>query len=217
MSALSSQPFWLLVTELVGATGLIGGIALLLRGWVETRLAVMRERQYALGVRQQSAVYIALREVCVGAQAQRALLMKCHNGGSQPRVGVPMKVTAVEEYASPELPSVFAEFQARLIDGPYIRSLADMPHTGVMSFDTSELEERSLLRDLYEANGVHHAEFLLVGIASREAAMYYIAVQWRDEYEDTPEQRSALRDCVSTITQQMPGRFTTGLHPAAKG
>lgn len=133
-----------------------------------------------------------LRRLAIRTGGERALLLKAHNGGNNPRPGHSLYVTIVNEWAGASLPSIRSEWIGRMIDGDYERVLAhilqDPSHRYQYVLSTTHDDSQvTQLQDAYRSQDISHSEIWLVGTCTKDKAVYYLSVQ----YVGTPPDDSA--------------------------
>lgn len=152
-----------------------GGVAFLkiILPWAERRSGT------ANGLDQLQVLHDTMRDA-IKAGAERVIVFYGHNSGGIPQPGSPFYATAVhwekrdgygKMHGKPE--ESIRDYASLPVDGACIEMLNTMRQHGCYRFTTSEEDEHSMLRKIYENTGVTDALLVYLGIFRKR--IYYVS------------------------------------------
>lgn len=155
-------------------------------------------------IRDVSRMYMAMMRVVNNTAADRFLIIALHNGGKVLKADKPKKITIVEEFHSPNLPSIKQDYTNYEVGPQYILMINTLLETKVVSGKTEDMEY-GFLRSAYEKDGVK-AHFLFY-INFRGGTHYFGSVSTATASDlSTPQQYQEIMIAVSKIREIMNGR-----------
>lgn len=105
---------------------------------------------------------------------ERVLILKSHNGDGVPKPGFQIKVTALYQSWEPPFKNVVDTYDGLEVDGEYVVMLDRIRREGYVAFFTHQLPLGSLLREIYEKEGVNWSYIFF--IASDRTNWYYASL-----------------------------------------
>lgn len=133
--------------------------------------------------------------------AQRALLIKCHNGGKVPNGGTPLFLTVLADTHAPTVASVAEEYQQRpLVDPDYLEMLSQLDSLDMMLVHTADLADQSMLRDEYERENLESAWICVVHRSERTGALFYLSASSRRVMDNDAASRAAVRAAAARLS-----------------
>ncbi len=151
--------------------------------WLTER-AVVEEKRKAIA--HESEVLRAVVEVLDTLQhierttkASRAMVLRAHNGGGPLSIADHMYTSIIHESFERKADSVRDMWQRRPVDNQYAHLLNEIDKKGKTEVLTSELDESSDLKTIYEATKVARA--LVFKIGKTGNGMLYLSVTFKTE------------------------------------
>jgi len=144
--------------------------------WGRQWLAGRRTQKSAKAIEGMAQIYDVLNELSARTECDRALILYTSNGGGIPSTKSPVYTTILYELVhGPHLDPIRQNFQQVLIDGGYVRVLNEVLSTGGYQATVQDVP-RGFLRDLYEAEGVHHVR--MCELLRTPERYYFLALRW---------------------------------------
>lgn len=159
-----------------------GGFSALLATfrWAWERWAKRRAlaRSMPLTVQRIHNIYGALNALQSATGADRALLLRAHNGGAIPRPGVALYSSVIYEVHATGVASIRDSWQKQPLDEHYIGLLLKVATQKIAALETKRMYECAL-RDAYESLGV--TESRIAEVKSGVGEYYYLSLSWSDD------------------------------------
>lgn len=172
-------------------------------------ISIFQRRKAGEIVVRTSEIYDIMRDlvhVHHEYNIERFMILRAHNGGQDMKEFTPHYVSLVHEDFRHPIKSCKADYQKLDLDGEYIKLLKNLYLKGAegVSIRTSELEKGSLLRNIYEAEGVLSAKVFFVHHTRKEFILLSVASS-RDTLEgyNEPKAKNAIFMAVNKIKRLM--------------
>lgn len=141
--------------------------------WKRNKLLKKVKAGYEDTVSMYEDVFTPIRNQ---TNAERVLLLRCHDSGNLTSPLVQWFATVVLESYNENVPSVKADFREVNLDVAYIKMLVDAlkdMRSGVKMI-VNELPEGSLLKQIYEGHGIVAAQVFIINV--KEGEVYYLSI-----------------------------------------
>jgi hypothetical protein len=149
-------------------------------------------------IKKVVAIYDEMHKILEETKVQRFLVFKAHNGGGLIKPSTPLYVSVLHEDYSTPFKSVKDTYQQVMIDGEYIRILDKVCQDKMVRIKTRNLKS-SLLKDIYEAEGVQYSEIYFLGQNRKNLYFTSTACAWENGWEDNVEQKVAIKLAINHI------------------
>lgn len=145
--------------------------------WIVKEIKSRRKEKAARAIQDMGAVYDVLNSLGALLGADRSLVLYTANGGGIPSATKTVNTTILYETIRGEgLQSIRMDWQNMPIDQGYVEMLRKVIDFGYFTGTPSDLKEGSLLRTLYNDEGVKR--FWVQEIYRSEKKYFYISVRW---------------------------------------
>jgi len=156
---------------------------------------------------QSTTMYETLQQIAESLGAQRAMLMKAHNGEGVPSVGSSLKITHVQGWRAFGLANLSGEYVARpLSDRHYRMMIAELDRKEIMLLETSDLAQGSLLRDELEREELRSAWVTFVRRTPSE--FFFMVVASRTRLDPDGGARARLRGAAARLNHLLTTDLT---------
>lgn len=143
----------------------------------------------------------ACSELLHKTRAVRVMLIRSENGGGIPQVGKPIYVSVVYEAVSEEVRSVIQRWQARPVDADYELVLRKVLAERSTHLASSDLKEGSVLRDIYESEGIVGSSIFLVAVSPGRAVLFLSLVFTEEVGAMDAHERSLIGSAIDRISK----------------
>lgn len=132
--------------------------------------------------------------------AQRALLIKCHNGGKVPNGGTPLFLTVLADTHAQSVAPIAGEYQQRpLVDPSYLELLSRLDAAEMILQPTEDLPVASMLRDEYEREGLLSAWICVVHRSDSTGSLFYLSASSKRVMHSDAASRAAVRAAAARL------------------
>lgn len=149
-----------------------------------------------------SNIYQIMDDTIRNTKFNRFLVLKSENGGGIPKLGNHLYASVILERTDSPLESVIERYQRLKVDGEYSKMLVDIYSKGKIEHITSDLPEGTLLRRIYDSEGV--LKSLVFHLHTTKTAMFYcsIATTEKDCSDSDELLAETAADRISEIFKQ---------------
>lgn len=167
---------------------------------------IQRNQPITRTVIAYAKIYPVLTAMLYETGAARVVLLKTTNGGGIPKPGSTLRSSALAEVVNHDIEQVAQVWQNQLVDRDYVHMLSKLHLRSRTFMVTQDLDEDSLLRNLYKANGIAFSKILLVSV--QPEMMIYVSVNFKEGTPEvlTAEQREAARAGTNKLKQIFEGK-----------
>lgn len=153
----------IIIAALVGAmaAGALGYLAIMRMREIN-RISLIAQVEITSEATLESAIY----QTC----ADRALVIKLHNGGGKIYAGTNKYITVLHEAHTQRIPGAKKDYQRFFADVNYMKMMAELEEKRIIKTKVSDLEY-GLLRRRYEADGITAS--IVFWIKETEGGLYY--------------------------------------------
>lgn len=137
-----------------------------------------------------------LQNILHETSADRVLILKASNGGSIPRLGAHIYLSALMEVSSKPIRAILNDFQNIRADSAYIDLLQTLLKDGSTILKTTEMKTGQL-RNIYESDDIKCARVIL--LHETPDSVYYLSASTTDGAIDGAHTEVVLDLAVSKI------------------
>lgn len=186
------------IKEFLGEIIAVGGTAALAGAGTYIQRKLKNKTTSEKVIEKVADIHDELNRLNTHLKSSRILVIATHNGGGIPKIGEPLYMSVrYEVYDHPSEP-VKADWQERLIDGPYSKMLNTIISEGKYSIATEDLDDGSMLKKTY--NYLNIKRNFVIPIERTNKNFYYMSVTWMDKNDPVSEEDEyAIEACVSAI------------------
>lgn len=186
-----------IIAAIIGAVGAAFGAHKAYKKWAKTRAV----KRHTNALEATQAIGDTLETLIEEVGADRALLLKCANGGGLPSPGKARYSTVMFEAHKPEHLAVRHLWQQVLIDQHYSGMMLEVYQYEGLVLDPTKLPDSSLLKPIYIASGVEKSIVLFVGATKQE--IYYLSVNLSHHHDLDQLHWALLRQAVQNCYQAL--------------
>lgn len=157
-----------------------------------SRRRTKKRHDVVAAVAAQTEIYGALQSVIADTGADRAILIKAHNGGKiVEQVGTQIYITIFAEIAFGKVRPVQQDFQVRPVhDFRYMNLIRQVSVAKSVQVWTRDMAEDEMLRGVYEGAGIETA--VVTEVLSKTGAYWYMSCAWNWPKDVTASDRASM-------------------------
>lgn len=161
--------------------------------WIAGKFHTKKFRDYlASGVAMDRSM-----NAMIEAGADRVLVIRCHNGGNNPKIGKRLFASLLAyEYNRQTYPEGPQDFQNLPLENTYIRMLLKLLEEKHLQIETANLDDPQL-RIIYEYERVKFSEIFKLG--AKGGSLYYVSVATTKDQPFSEEQMKIIRFHVDKL------------------
>ncbi len=146
-------------------------------------------------------IYPILTTMLHETGADRVALLKTTNGGGIPRPGSTLRSSVLAEVLGDKIDAIAHTWQEQLLDRDYVHMLSKLIGRGCTYTITEDLDDDSMLRILYEGNGIAFSKVVLIDTLPE--MLIYVSVNFAEGTPETltAEQREGARAGANQLKQ----------------
>ena len=151
-------------------------------------------------IKYRYEVILRMKQILLETSFKRVLILKAENGGGVLHAGADLYASVIYEEMIDPFTSVMNKYHRVKIDHNYTEMLHDLVSRKSVTIITDQMPNSSLLRGLYEREGVAYSEVYY--LTETSSVIYYISVATDEEGLRRilePENDSSVRLYVSQI------------------
>jgi len=151
-------------------------------------------------------IYDSMKNTISNTEVQRFLVLKLENGGGKIKPNVNLYASVIhEDYESP-FESHKQEYQRLLVDKDYLNIISTIINQGYADIFTEKLEEESMIKKLYTAEGVVYSEWYY--LHSTRKAIFFCTIATSNTLDtfDQPKHRALIDLEINKIRNAISGK-----------
>lgn len=162
---------------------------------------IRKDPPIARTVIAHARIYPILNQMLNETGACRVAMLKTTNGGGIPKPGSTLRSSVIAEVYGKDAEAVACSWQEQLVDADYVKMLSRLVMAGRTFVITSELDEDSMLGQLYQSMGIVFSKVML--IETLPEMMIYVSLNFTtgEPASITPDQREAARAGANQLAQ----------------